>query len=188
MTAGGAEVLVPDEVAGVLDGLVDGVDGVGGVGGVGGVDADDVSVELGVESVGLAALGELAELVGLAVIGSVIAAGGTGVASWWDEESVSAAVEAATSTNDMADSATRLCSERFLPRVRAAAAPEGCAAPAARSMASERVASKSLATARSPFGCAGSAQTAAANGACPGSPRTRSDRAPRPCVRGTAAP
>jgi hypothetical protein len=70
-----------------------------------------------------------------------------------EEEALNPTVaQTATSAKDVVVTAIRLRIARFLPRTRAAEAPGVCAAPAARSMASESVTSKSLDTVRSPFG------------------------------------
>jgi hypothetical protein len=79
--------------------------------------------------------------------------GAAGVPLLYDEEALNPTVaQTATSAKDVVVTAIRLRTVRFLPRIRAAEAPGVCAAPAARSMASESVVSKSLDTVRSPFG------------------------------------
>jgi hypothetical protein len=79
--------------------------------------------------------------------------GAVGVPLSFAEEALNATVaQTAASTKDVVVTAIRLRTARFLPRIRAAAAPVVCAAAAARSMASESVVSKSLDTIRSPFG------------------------------------
>jgi hypothetical protein len=79
--------------------------------------------------------------------------GAVGVPLPFDAEALNATVaQTATSAKDVVVTAIRLRTARFLPRIRAAGAPAVCAAPAARSMASESVVSKSLDTVRSPFG------------------------------------
>ena len=80
-------------------------------------------------------------------------AGVVGAARSSGEETLNATVaQTATSAQDVVVTAIRLRTARFLPRMRAAEAPAVCAAPAARSMASESVMSKSLDMVRSPFG------------------------------------
>jgi hypothetical protein len=80
--------------------------------------------------------------------------GAAGVPLLYDEEEAlnPTVAQTATSAKDVVVTAIRLRTVRFLPRIRAAEAPGVCAAPAARSMASESVVSKSLDTVRSPFG------------------------------------
>jgi hypothetical protein len=100
----------------------------------------------------LAPLDGLAETLGLAAVGR-------GAPPLCDVTANAAPAPAATRTKDVVEMTIRLRMARSLPRMRAAVAPAVFAAPAARSIASESVLSKSLdTTARSPFGWSAAAR------------------------------
>jgi hypothetical protein len=127
--------------------------GVVPVGPAEGLEAEGLEVALGCV-LGVAE-GDVVAETGAGADGEIEAEDGVlGVPLSYDEEEAlnPTVAQTATSAKDVVVTAIRLRTVRFLPRIRAAEAPGVCAAPAARSMASESVVSKSLDTVRSPFG------------------------------------